>query len=132
MKKHDLLFSLLFVIIGFGCEKDGVPKCFQGTVIGYEYCSNAVLIQVVSPPKIGGEITYYDKTKYENVVRAPAQLGEFSLGTIYFTYRPYDKEKDLELFKPQNTPCQMLYGAFDIPTIVIIDYSTLNCLDHEG
>lgn len=130
--KKMIIFILSIGLFAFSCEdSDVTPECVLGTVIGYEYCSNAVLIQVSSNSIIGGKITYYDDTEFENIIRAPAELGEYALGTIYFTYRPYDKEKDAGLFKPRDTPCNMYNWPFDIPTIVITDDSTSNCPNHD-
>ena len=100
----------------------------MGTIVGYEGCGDAVLIQVDDKYKIGKTIIYYNKLSYDNIVRAPGEFGRYGVDTVYFTYRPYNKNQDKDLFYNASTrPCLAVYGPFDVPSIVITDYSTKNC-----
>lgn len=135
--KNLIQLSLLlsaFLWICTSCEEQDLPECVKGRVIGYEYCTNAVLIKLSSEYEFGGLINkYYNDSSYINVVRAPGELGEYGQNDLYFTYRNYDKERDYSLFEYQETPCNQYNYPFDVPTIVIINYSTSNCpSSHEN
>jgi hypothetical protein len=119
------LFGLF--LISLGCHDHDIQSCVAGTVVGYEQCSNAVLIQVDNKNQIGRNMTYYDKSSYDNVVRAPGELGQYGNTTIYFNYRSYNADQDDDLFKYSTLLCLAVYGPFDVPTVVITDFSTENC-----
>ena len=125
MKKLFCVFFAVELIMS-SCSDHEDSNCISGTIIGYEECTNAVLIQVESGSPIGGSLTYYDQTVYENVVRAPGPIEDSEAGTIYFTYRAYNHESDKKLFE-NSEPCLAIYAPFDVPTIVVTGFSAVSC-----
>lgn len=118
---------MLLLFTGVGCSDQEPSSCVMGTVVGYEYCTNAVLISVEAQFKIGEDITYYDQSAHENVVRAPGKFGEYGTAKLFFKYRSYDAEADQQLFDYSASPCPALYGPFNVPTVVVTKYSTTGC-----
>lgn len=125
-----LTISLFLINTLVRCEKDKdqfpYNECIKGTVIIYEQCAVGSLIQLEK--NIGGKnINLTDSLgnviKYDNVVKSP---GIYPKGNIYFKARPYNSEEDASLFSVEY-PCQLVYAPYDVPIIVITDYSTSNC-----
>ena len=118
-----ILISAASFLTCISCREDEVPSaCIRGEVIGYEQCTNAVLVQVDEDHAIGDEITFYNKRSYRNVVRAPGVFGEYGDSAIYFQYREFAVE-DTILFKPAMI-CLAVYAPFHVPTIVVTGFST--------
>jgi hypothetical protein len=114
------------------CEKqeNGFPydTCVKGKVIGYEGCGEGSLIQVESLEH-GTTVVYHDNilgdTTYANVLKSP---GIYPKGIIYFKAREYNSETDNALFLGINpSPCQMVFGPYSVPIIVITEYSQIKC-----
>ena len=131
--KHRLLMVLIAfsALAFFGCEKEDEQitfnKCIKGTVIGYEECQEGTLIQLDNI-NIGNSIVYHDRElgdiEYKNVIKSP---GIYS-GTIYFKAREYNSEEDHKLFlSSPPTPCKMIYGPYNVPIIVITEFSQIKC-----
>jgi hypothetical protein len=118
--------AILFLLMSFSCKDDSISNCISGIVVGYEQCSNAVLIKVNNSHPIGGSMHYYDNTPYDNVVRAPGLRDQYGKGKIYFSYREYDRDNDQDLFQA-GSPCLAIYAPFDVPTVVITAYSMQGC-----
>ncbi|NJM24334.1 MAG: hypothetical protein HC859_01195 [Bacteroidia bacterium] len=97
MRQIGYAISLL-LLTGLGCTEDESSNCITGTVVGYEYCTNAVLISVDARFEIGEELVYYDQSTHENVVRAPGEFGEYGTSTLFFQYHAYDSERDYHCF----------------------------------
>ncbi len=113
----------IIVFMAFSCEKENEkPPCIKGEVFGFFECGEGVLIQIENMPDMGNKIVYKD-VEYENVIQAP---GEFPAGEIYFTYREYNRDKDYHLFQSDEI-CQMIYGPYDVPIIVITNFSQTKC-----
>ena len=118
----------LFVIVAltaFSCEEEQDTKefpCVTGDVLGNLECCEGSLIQIKNRPELGDELVYKDVT-YENVVQSPGLLPD---GEIYFTYREYDMQNDSLLFLDEQIH-NGLFGLYDVPIIVITDFSQTNC-----
>lgn len=123
MKNKYTILGLFLTAIG--CHENN-PDCISGSVIGYEQCTNAVLIEVDNSP-IGRELIFYDGSEHKNVVRAPGEPGQYGNSFIYFGFRPYKKDRDNGLFISSESPCLAVYAPFDVPTIVITGFSTTGC-----
>ena len=126
-----ILLKLLGVLVVvtlflYSCDDDNESSnsCIEGNVIAFLECGEGALIQITNQPELGKELIL-NEVEYKNVVQAP---GSFPKGKIYFTYRGYDKEKDSHLFESDDI-CLALYGQYDVPIIVITDYSQINCSD---
>jgi hypothetical protein len=128
MKILVKLLGVLVIVTLFlySCDDDDESSnsCIEGNVIAFLECGEGALIQVTNQSELGKGLIF-NGVEYENVVQAP---GNFPEGKIYFTYREYDKEKDSYLFKSDDI-CLALYGPYDVPIIVITDYSQINCSD---
>lgn len=135
-----LIKSILVFLTGFiffACEDNSLPDCVEGKVIGYERCSNVTLIKVISGNLKGDLISSFGRT-FENVVQypnvpssqifPPIIVGNDSI--VFFNYRYFNKDKDE--YPVDDDFCNGLTGPYEIPTIVITNYSTSNCpLSHE-
>ncbi len=126
------IFLFLIGINLISCEKQDSAfpynTCLEGIVIGYEECVEGTLIQIKSH-EFGADIVFHDNnfgdTTFTNVIKSP---GKYPKGSIYFKAREYNKESDQDLFLESDpTPCHMVYGPYDVPIVVITDYSQTKC-----
>lgn len=128
--RNLLKLSILFcvpLLAGVGCDKQDLPECVKGNVIGYQSCYNVNVIQIESGSLTGNEIVWNNE-EYDNVVQSPGGL--FTDSIIYFNYRIFDPEKD-EVYGWDY--CPAIYAPLTVPTIVITNYSTSNCpVNHEN
>lgn len=124
MNRAVILVAILVGVLA--CEDSPLSSCIRGEVVGYERCSNAVLIQVEKAYAIGEALTYYDHRSFDNVIRAPGKFGEYGDSIVYFTFRRYQHENDSGLFGATEI-CPSIYGPFDVPTVVITASSRVRC-----
>ncbi len=129
---RKLIFSCFFCTSILSCGKQEIVfpynECINGTIIGYEECGEGSLVQV-DLSQIGSTLVYHDKslgdTTYTNVIKCP---GIFPKGLIYFKAREYNSEKDHDLFLGADPkPCQMIFGPYNVPIVVITEYSQIKC-----
>ena len=120
-----LALFVIGVLTAFSCEEEQDTKelpCVTGDVLGNLECCEGSLIQIKNSPELGGELVYKDVT-YENVIQSPGLLPD---GEIYFNYREYDMQNDSLLFLDEQIH-NGLFGLYDVPIIVITDFSQTNC-----
>jgi hypothetical protein len=126
MKKLLFLLLALFLIY---CKKEDEKVCISGIILGNDNCLKASIVEVIDK-KIGDTIniaTNVDNiVKYTKYTNAILIQGYFKQGdTIYFSYRNYIKDQDLNLFLNDTlSPCTHLIS---LPMYVLTNYSQNKC-----
>lgn len=104
-----LLPFFAFLVVGASCDKQDLPDCVKGRVIGYQSCYNVNVIQVLSGD-LNGESIKWNGNEFDNVVQFPGGVLQDSI--IYFNYEFFDPDKDEDF---GNIICPANIGPLSVP-----------------
>jgi len=126
--KYSIALSLLIFILFIGCEEQS-DTCIKGKLAFYERCFNVMVIEVIGGDLKGDSIKFFGFER-ANMVQFPMLFDDGILevsvdSPFYFNYRFFDAKNDEYPVDDDICPANVI--PFDIPTIIITDYSLSTC-----